>query len=204
VTESGPESDPLLPRVPEDPENLRRLRREALRRMEEDEFRAAAAVYGGPPPNTDLGKLPQPGQSGPMAATVYGGPTSGGGGSVSRRWTLKRILILLAALLAGLTALFVGTRKISAPVYGGPPIQPNPEPNPDPGPKENQPVYGGPRPPDSDDRDRRRNRPKPPTPREDSPEQGPVIPHDSSNPSSPAAVYGGPPPEPQAPPVKPQ
>ncbi len=192
------ESDPPLPRVPDDPENLRRLRREALRRMEEDEHRWAAVVYGGPPIDPET-KEPER----PPAAAVYGGPAMGGGSPVTRRWTLKRILVFLAALLAGLTALFFGARKIAVPVYGGPPIPPQPMPQPTPGPRENQPVYGGPVPPEREPPNHRRgDKSVPPTPDSNpSPDSEWQPKADPSNSSYPAAVYGGPPP---APPGKPR
>ena len=44
-----PNSDPRLPRSPEDPDELLRLREDALRRLEKEE-RPPAPVYGGPPP----------------------------------------------------------------------------------------------------------------------------------------------------------
>jgi hypothetical protein len=183
--------DPPLPRLPEDQENLRRLRREALRKLrDEEELLWRAPVYGGPPPPAEHNSPTTvyggpPPQEPPSAGTVYGGPTMGGGGQVTRRWTLKRILFLVGAILAGLLALFFGTRKITAPVYGGPPI--------DPSPKDNYPVYGGPVPPPS---------PRPePTPKRHQAVPSTTNQHRSSNPpelqpKSAAAVYGGPPPKP--------
>ena len=183
------ESNPPLPRLPEDPENLRRLRREALRRMEEDEERMPVVIYGGPPPQQ---------QDRPPAVTIYGGPPIGGSG-VTRRWTLKRILIVIAALIAGLTALFLGTRKVVAPVYGGPPLPPEPRPAPDR--RENAPVYGG---PPMSDREPRADEDQPtdqdPYMRDQRPaREAPRDPADSDG-SSPATVYGGPPLQPQEPP----
>ena len=45
----GDMDQPPLPRTPDDPEKLRRLRGEALRRVEQEERRAVAPVYGGAP-----------------------------------------------------------------------------------------------------------------------------------------------------------
>jgi hypothetical protein len=193
------DSDPPLPRIPEDPESLRRLRREALRELQdEEELFARAPVYGTPPPPEDRGSAATvyggpPPQERPTAATVYGGPAMGGGGQLTRRWTLKRILILLAAVLAGITAIFFGTRRPPAPVYGGPPIEPQP--------KENYPLYGGPppRPRPTDQPPKKPHHSVPAGPNADSGPNSSNSPN-SSNPPGPrpnpsaAAVYGGPPP----------
>ncbi len=183
------ESDPPLPRLPEDLDNLRRLRREALRRMAEDEDRMPVVIYGGPPPQPDR----------PTAAAVYGGPTMGDKG-VTRRWTLKRILVILAAMLAGLMALFFGTRKNTNPVYGGPPVQPRPGPVAEPVGKENAPVYGGPPMYDREPRtDKDQSPNQDPYLRDQRPTRQPDRPIDPADPdpSLPATVYGGPPLDPQ-------
>jgi len=90
-----PDSDPPLPRSTDDPDNLRRLREDALRRLEQEKHPSPAPVYGGPP------------QVDP--------PT--------RRWTLRGLLLLLAGIIGGIVALWFGVRRIVAPVYGGPPPQ---------------------------------------------------------------------------------
>jgi hypothetical protein len=156
----NPDSDPPLPRSPDDAENLRRLRENARRELEREERPYPAAVYGGPPP-----------------APVYGGPPQFGGAPVTRRWTLKGILLLLGGIIGGLVALWFGARRYVAPVYGGPPIQP---PNPP------APVYGGPPPPN----------PEPPNPAPSNPgwTQPAPSPQPNPAPNPPAPVYGGPPP----------
>jgi hypothetical protein len=154
----NPDSDPPLPRSADDAENLRRLRENARRELEREERPYPATVYGGPPP-----------------APVYGGPPQFDGGPVTRRWTLKGILLLLGSIIGALVALWFGARRSVAPVYGGPPI-PNPQPNPP------APVYGGPPPPN----------PEPPNPARPNPGWAP---QPSSPPAQqPAPVYGGPPP----------
>jgi hypothetical protein len=106
----------------------------------------------------------------PAPMPVYGGPPQfDGGGPVSRRWTLKGILLLLGGIIGALLALWYGTRKTVAPVYGGPPA-PNPQPSPP------APVYGGPPPPQP--------QPLQPQPLQPQPWQ----------PNPPGPVYGGPPP----------
>jgi hypothetical protein len=105
-----PDSDHPLPRSPEDSDNLRRLRDDGLRRLQEEE-RNFLPVYGGPPP-----------------APVYGGPPAKG------RWTPRRLLLILLGIIAALAALLFGTRAVihPYPVYGGPPppdpSQVNPQP----------------------------------------------------------------------------
>jgi hypothetical protein len=148
----------------------------------------------------------------------------GGGGHVTRRWTLKGILMLLAAVLACLIAIFVGARKLVAPVYGGPPIRPEPPADR----KESAPVYGGPplyeREPQPDGDERPNPRPAKTQAQgssDDEAPSGPRIPGGpgklggprspgrpsqpgtpkSPDPSAfPFAVYGGPPPLPPEPP----
>ena len=175
ISMNNQEPDPPLPRKPEDASQIHRLRREALEHLDAEEHPSPGAVYGGPAP-------------------VYGGSPFGGG-SVSRRWTLKRIFIILFGLIAAaLAALFFGRHPGPGPgnvIYGGPP------PRPDPGP--GNPVYGGPVPPPPGPDDklkkrkpsaRKRAAPKPP-----------------SEPPPAAAVYGGPapqPPQPQTPTEPPQ
>lgn len=91
-------SDPTLPRLPEDPDQLHRLREEALRHLQDEERLGPTPVYGGPPI----------------------------GGGVSRRWTLKRILfVVLGAIAAGLAAFFALRKRAPEPhivIYGAPPI----------------------------------------------------------------------------------
>jgi len=147
----SPDPDTQFPRSPDDPENLRRLRAEALRNLDGEERAAPAPVYGG--------------------------PSMGGGGSVTRRWTVRRILSILIGAIGAIIALFFVGRRIVAPVYGGPPL-----PRPDNPPA---PVYGGPLPPAPN-----------PSP---SPELAPKKhlqprsdPQPIAKPSAP--VYGGPPP----------
>ena len=125
-------SDSRLPRSPEDPDNLRRLREEAVTRLEAEERRASAPVYGGPPPRPE-----PPAPERPDAITVYGGPPLGGGGPVSRRGLLWGLILAALAALGALIAWLIRPRKIfpsssqelhsqPAPVYGGPPIRPQP------------------------------------------------------------------------------
>lgn len=124
-----PDSDPPLPRSPDDPDNLRRLREDALRRLEDEERPSPAAVYGGPPPVDDL---PAPVYGGP--APVYGGPPP-----VNRRRTLWALLLLALGMVGAFVARLFRRRRIvpdgygqsrpPAPVYGGPPIPP-PQPTP--------------------------------------------------------------------------
>lgn len=132
-----PDSDPRLPRSPQDPDNLRRLREEALRRREEEERASPATVYGGPPPPTD----DRPGP--PELAAVYGGPPPfNGGGSITRRLTLWGLLLLALGALGAIIARLFGRSRVITPeylqsgppaaVYGGPPIQPPQPPQPQP------------------------------------------------------------------------
>lgn len=125
------DSDPRLPRSPQDPDNLRRLREKAMADRDEEERMSTATVYGMPPPPLEP---PAP----PEQAPVYGGPSMGGGsGSMTRRLTLWGLLLLaLGAIGAILIRLFGGLRIIplvlgqsvpSAAVYGGPPV-PSPQP----------------------------------------------------------------------------
>lgn len=183
-----PDSDPRLPRSPQDEGNLRRLREEAARRLlAEEKLQAemetsresAAPVYGMPPPER------------PSAATVYGGPPAG---LVTRRWTLRGILLLALGVIGGILAAIFGWRRWSAPVYGGPPA----------------PVYGGPVPqptpispdnPTSPVKPRIKPAPKP-KPSSKQPLEPELKPQDVPRP--PAPVYGGPPPHPRpAPPPPP-
>ena len=61
-------------------------------------------------------------------ATVYGGPPS----PITRRWTLRGILLLIVGAIVALAAAIWGYKKVTVPVYGGPPAQvptpPPPEP----------------------------------------------------------------------------
>ncbi len=108
-----PDSDARLPRSPDDPDKVRRLREDALRRLEEEERSSPAPVYGGPPPFR-------------------------GGGSITRRRTLGGLILgALGVVGAGVAWLFRGRRIVppdfaltgpQAPVYGGPPI-PMPQPD---------------------------------------------------------------------------
>jgi len=148
------EPDSQLPRKPEDLSEIRRLRREALEHLDAEEH--------------------------PSPSVVYGGPAFGG--RMTRRWTLRRILLLIAALLAGLGATFFGLRRYRypAPVYGGPPVppQPNPDGSDD---KKAAPVYGGPAP---------RPLPKPPvSPKKPTPASG-------NPPAPPNPAPKNPPPQP--------
>jgi len=111
----SPDPDTPFPRSPDDPDKIRRLRAEAMRNLAEEERAAPAPVYGG--------------------------PSMGAGGSVTRRWTLRRILMILVGAAGAIIALFFVGRRIVAPVYGGPPIPQPPNDNPP------APVYGGPVPP---------------------------------------------------------
>lgn len=133
-----PDSDPPLPRSPDAPDELRRVREDALRRLEDEERPPAAPVYGGPPPEYNG---PPAGYDEP--APVYGGPpVFGGGGSVTRRWTLWGLLLVAFGTVGAIVArLFRGSRNVPpeygqsgppAPVYGGPPIPPPQPPSPQP------------------------------------------------------------------------
>jgi hypothetical protein len=163
------EPDPPLPRKPEDVSELQRLRKEALQHLDAEERPSSATVYGGPAP-------------------VYGGPPSGG--PVTRRWTLKRILILVFSLVAAaLAALFALWKRPPAPpivIYGGPPIQRDP--------RENQPLYVTPTTPVPGDKHPHRKPSPVPGPKPTPPQQPPPA----------AAVYGGPAPRPPQPPTPPE
>ena len=178
---SPSDSQPPLPRRPDDPERLARLRKEASERLDSERFdnerpRPPAAVYGGPPNPyaSPLYEAPRP------PAPVYGGAPP------ARRRMIAGIVALLLGGLAAVASIFKDKwmkSRIVGPVYGGPPL-PTPEPSknkipePAPGTKPDavdaQPrpaaaVYGG------------------PTMRVEPP---------SETPSPPAPVYGGPPPPP--------
>lgn len=109
-------TDPPLPRPPQDSDRLQRLREEAVRRVEEEEragpMRPAAPGSGEPgPPIVIYGGPPAP---------VYGGPPPGKRG-LSRRGVLGAIIVLLGALVGWL----LGRRRPQpvlppATVYGGP------------------------------------------------------------------------------------
>ncbi len=130
-----PDSDTRLPRSPKSPDNLLRLREEALRRLEVEERLAQATVYGGPPPLDDR---PNPIRDEP--APVYGGPPPFNGDvSMTRR---RSLWALLLAAFAGIVAWIVKRHRDGssgtvlfgpqATIYGGPPIpslQPPPSPN---------------------------------------------------------------------------
>ena len=133
-----PDSQPPLPRRPDDPENLARLREEARRRRDRDE-RPPAPVYGGAP----------------MVNRRW-----------TMRGIVLLVLGALAAFAAILTWLWP-LRRPPGPVYGGPPLpvppvppiqaEPHPEFNPNPSldpaarppepPRPAATVYGGPPPP---------------------------------------------------------
>ena len=176
---STQETDPPLPRKPEGISEIRRLRREALEHLDAEEHPAPSVVYGGPAP-------------------VYGGP--GLGGRITRRWTLRRILLLIAAILAGLGATLFGVKRFAAPVYGGPPIPPQPKPDGS-DEKHTNPVYGGPVSPGPGEQLRPMPKPSPkPHRHTPTPNPNPVAappapaPHVVVRPA--AAVYGGPAPRP--------
>jgi hypothetical protein len=129
---SPPEPD--LPRSPKDEANLRRLRKEARRRLAEDEGLQLDKLRADP---VDDGSLSERLSS----ITVYGGPIWGGEAPagqlpdesrqpVTRRWTLRGILLLILGLVAAMLAALFGLSRRPSPVYGGPPA----------------PVYGGPPP----------------------------------------------------------
>ena len=105
-----PNSDPRLPRSPEDPDELLRLREDALRRLEKEE-RPPAPVYGGPPP-------------------------ADRGGWVTRRRTLRELLLVPVGTVGAIVARLFGGRRMVGPVYAqsGPQGQARPP----------APVYGGP------------------------------------------------------------
>jgi len=142
-----------LPRPPGDEENLRRLRQQAAERLAREE-----------PPGPEPWVGPRP------PAPVYGSPFR----MATRRWSLRRILVLIGSLVAAIAAIWklrkVPQIRISAPVYGGPPAPtpPPPQPQPQADPRQSAPAYGGPPP----------QPPPQPTPRQAAP------------------VYGGPPPKP--------
>ncbi len=99
-----PDTDPPFPRLPEDPENLKRLRAEAQRRLDEEQ-RPPAPVYGGPP---------------------SGGGS--GGRPVTRRWTLAGLIVLVVGAIGALLARIFGWPPFSRPLYGGPPLPQPPMP----------------------------------------------------------------------------
>ena len=58
-------------------------------------------------------------------APVYGGPP------ITRRWTLRGIIMLVVSALAAIAAGLFAYQKITAPAYGGPPAPvPTPPPQP--------------------------------------------------------------------------
>ena len=92
-----------------DPENLRRLREQAMARLEREEReRAPAPIYGGPP----LGPRPP--------APVYGGPPVPA--PKKGRWVLPAIGIGLAAIDWFMAKFGIWPLGPPAPVYGGPPM----------------------------------------------------------------------------------
>jgi hypothetical protein len=94
--------EPDLPRPADDPENLRRLREEALRKLDlEERERVPAPVYGGPP-------VPAPRK-------------------FWRRWMLW-VIGILVALVAWLMFKHHIWPVNPAPVYGGPPTPTPPAP----------------------------------------------------------------------------
>src|ERR1700691_4975239 len=113
-----PDSQPPLPRRPDDPENLERLRKEARGRLDKEE-RPPAPVYGGAP-------------------------------IVTRRWTLRGLVLLVLGALAAIAAWFWFGVRPPATVYGGPPLPVPPEPSkksdsppPDVPQRPPAPIYGG-------------------------------------------------------------
>ena len=100
---------------------MRRLREQAAERLKWEEAqketsRDTAPVYGSPAYFAE--------RAGREPSTVYGGPPT----PVTRRWTLRGIVLLILGAISALAAAIWGYRKITAPVYGGPPAA----------------VYGGP------------------------------------------------------------
>lgn len=113
-----------FPRIPENPDQLRRLREEAMRRMDREDWPEPAPVYGGP----SMAGSREPER--PEPVTIYGGPPFGGGGNgrMTRRLTLIGLLLMLIGGVGALVAWFLGHRSPTpAPVYGGPP-PPTPHP----------------------------------------------------------------------------
>lgn len=98
------DDEPTLPRPNDDPDRLKKLREDARKRLDaeshEPEYPMPAPAYGGP-------TLPAPMRS--------------------KSWTMRGLLIVAAAILAGFIAWFVGRVVVPMPVYGGPPM---PGPNP--------------------------------------------------------------------------
>jgi hypothetical protein len=126
-------SDVLPPADPSrDPENLKRLREEARRRLEQEPQQPPypAPVYGSPP----------------IPAPAYGGPPV-----PKRLLTVKGFLLAMAGAVLALAAWFIwGGVKPPMPAYGGPPAPVYggpPTPPPKPPPKE--PAPKTPKPKDS-------------------------------------------------------
>jgi hypothetical protein len=76
-------------------------------------------LYGSPPSGQDE-PTTAPQRNPPT--TIYGGPP------ITRRWTLRGILLVIVGALAALAAAIFGYKKITTPVYGGPPAPRPPAP----------------------------------------------------------------------------
>jgi hypothetical protein len=116
-----PDSSPRLPRSPHAPDNLLRLREDALRRLEQEE-RAILTLAKGEPARTDRD------------------------GSMTRRRTLRELLLVPLGVVGAIVARLFGGRRVVASVYAQseppkPQVQQPPLPRPEP---ERAPVYGGP------------------------------------------------------------
>jgi hypothetical protein len=170
------DSQPPLPRRPDDPERLARLRKEAAARLDKERLdrelfkdRAPAVTYGGPPAAVYGGPPAAPDRAPRPPAPVYGGAPP------ARRGMIAGIVALLLAGLAAVAAVFKDKwmkSRIAAPVYGGPPI---PQPTP--------------------------LRPEPS--RDDAPSSATNPEKSEVPPPPPAAVYGGPPVRVEPPPSPP-
>jgi hypothetical protein len=97
-----------LPRPPDDPENLRRLREEAVRRVEQEERARPITIYGEPPAPVYGGPPPPP--STYSAAPPPPAPAYGGAPAPARRWSLVSVVLLIVAALA-LVAAWLASRK---------------------------------------------------------------------------------------------
>jgi hypothetical protein len=111
------DSESDLPRPAGDDDNLKRLREQALARLEREEReRLPMPVYGAPP--LDRGERER------LPAPVYGGPPPDGPPKAMRRWILLATAVALAVIAWFMAKYRIWPLRPPAPVYGGPPLPP--------------------------------------------------------------------------------